>query len=85
MEENLIENRLSALLKPVSPRREFVEGLGNRIHDLRATVAHVPADTWKFILLMLAGFLSLSVLLVFAGRGLISLLSSREPKAAREA
>jgi hypothetical protein len=78
MEENHLENRLSQLLKPVSPRREFVQGLGNHIHSLRATVSQVRMNTWQMILLMLAGLLSLGVLLAFAGRGLFALLAGRK-------
>lgn len=78
MEESHLENKLSALLKPVSPRREFVQGLGKRMHSLRATVSQVQANTWKMILLMLAGLLSLGVLLALAGRGLFALLAGRK-------
>lgn len=78
MEESNLENRLSALLRPVSPRREFVQGLGNRIHSLRATVFQVRTNTWQMILLLLGGLLSLGVLLAFAGRGLYALLAGRK-------
>jgi hypothetical protein len=78
MEESNLENRLSALLRPVPPRREFVRGLGSRIRSLRATVSQARTRTWQTILLMLAGLLSLGVLLAFAGRGLYALLTVRK-------
>jgi hypothetical protein len=80
MEEkvNGLENRLARILRPVAPRKEFVRGLRSRIQLLRRNVTQVRTDTWQFILLVLAGFLSLGIMLAMAGRALYNLLGVRK-------
>lgn len=73
-----LEDKLAGMLRPVSPRKEFVRGLGSRIQSLRRTVARARADTWQFVLLVLAGILSLGVLLAMLGRVLYNLLGVRK-------
>ncbi len=75
---NGLEDKLAVTLRPIAPRKEFVHGLGNRIHRLRLSMQQAGAGTWKFILLMLAGILSLGLLLALVGRALYSLLSVRK-------
>lgn len=75
---NKLEDKLSVTLRPIAPRKEFVHGLGNRIQGLRRTMRQAGAGTWKFILLMLAGILSLGLLLALAGRALYNLLDVRK-------
>lgn len=75
---NGLEKKLSGTLRPVAPRTEFVRGLGRRIQSLRNTVVQARADTWQFVLLMLAGFLSLGVALAVLGRALFTLLGVRK-------
>jgi hypothetical protein len=74
-----LEDTLAGTLRPVAPRKEFVHGLGNRIQRLRSSVQHAGAGTWKFILLTLAGLLSLGVLLAFLGRMLFNLFATSDP------
>jgi hypothetical protein len=74
-----LEDTLAGTLRPVAPRKEFVRGLGTRIQRLRSSVQHAGAGTWKFILLMLAGMLSLGVLLALLGKALYNLFAARDP------
>ncbi|MEW6093545.1 MAG: hypothetical protein AB1531_06225 [Chloroflexota bacterium] len=80
---NGLEDKLSGVLRPIAPRREFVHGLGSHIHRLQQTVQQAGAGTWKFILLMLAGILSLGLLLALVGRALYNLLSVQRPRSER--
>ena len=75
---NGLEDKLSGVLRPIAQRREFVHGLGSHIHRLQQTMQQAGADTWKFILLMLAGILSIGLLLALVGRVLYNLLSGRK-------
>jgi hypothetical protein len=75
---NGLEDKLAGMLRPVAPRREFVRGLGSRIQSLRRTVTKARSDTWQFILLALAGILSIGVLVAVAGRALYNLLGVRK-------
>jgi hypothetical protein len=75
---NGLEDKLAGMLRPVAPRKAFVRGLGSRIQRLRRSVTQARSDTWQFILLTLAGVLSLGVLVAVAGRALYSLLGVRK-------
>ena len=68
-----MENRLSGTLKPVAPRREFVYGLGQRIQtgNRAEFVNHVA--NWHILAMMIAGLVSLAVLLAMLARALLSL------------
>ncbi len=72
--ETRLEQKLASTLRPVAARTEFVHGLGGRIQHLRSTVQRAGASTWKFILVMVAGLLSLGVLVTWVGRWLHHLL-----------
>jgi len=68
-----MEHRLSGALKPVAPRQEFVHGLGERIQagnrlDFVYTVAN-----WHVLAMLIAGFVSLAVLLAMVARALLAL------------
>lgn len=78
-----VENKLAGTLRPIAPRKEFVHGLGLRIRGLRKTIRHAGAGTWQFILLALAGFLSLGLLLAFIGRALYKLFEVRKQESER--
>jgi hypothetical protein len=68
-----MERRLSGALKPVTPRREFVHGLGQRIQiGNRATLENHVAN-WHILAVMIAGFVSLAVVLAMVVRALLSL------------
>jgi hypothetical protein len=62
---------LSGTLKPIAARREFVHGLGERIQTgSRATVENYVAN-WHILAAMIAGFVSLAVLLAMLARLLL--------------
>ena len=68
-----MENRLSGTLKPVTPRREFVHGLGQRIQaGSRIALVNYVAN-WHILALLIAGFVSLAVLLAMVARALLAL------------
>ena len=58
-----LENRLSGTLKPVAPRQEFVHGLGQRIQAGNQTSFVHTVANWPILALLIAGFVSLAVLL----------------------
>jgi hypothetical protein len=73
----LLEKQLSGALKPVTARREFVNGLGERIQaGHKATLANHVAN-WHILAAMIAGFISLSVLLAMLARALMRLLDRK--------
>jgi hypothetical protein len=73
-----LENKLAGMMRPVAPRKEFVRGLGSHIQNLRRNAMLASSNTWQFILLALAGILSLGVLVALAGRVLYNLLAGRK-------
>jgi hypothetical protein len=72
-----LENRLSGTLKPVAPRREFVNGLGQRIlaGSRTSLVNHVA--NWHILAMLVAGFLSLAVFLAMVTRALLVLYGKK--------
>jgi len=77
---NKLEARLEGALQPIAPRREFVRGLGSRLRGLRHTIRSAGTGTWQFILLALAGLLSLGLLLALVGRAIIGSLNIRQAR-----
>jgi hypothetical protein len=74
----ILEGRLSGALKPVAARREFVHGLGERIQTgQRATLAN-HVSNWHILAALIAGFVSLSVLLAMVARALIRLAERKQ-------
>jgi hypothetical protein len=68
-----MENRLSSALKPVAPRKEFVHGLGQRIQTgNQASIIHTVAN-WPILAVLIAGFVSLAVLVAMVARALLAL------------
>ena len=69
-----LENRLSGTLKPVAPRQEFLNGLNQRISQSKnrtMMVNHVA--NWHILAAIIAGFVSLAVLLAMVMRALLAL------------
>jgi hypothetical protein len=66
-----IENRLSGTLKPITPRREFVHGLGERIQSgsRAALVSYFTRD--HILVLLIAGLVSIAVFLAMLVRALL--------------
>jgi hypothetical protein len=72
-----LENRLSGLLRPVAPRKEFIHGLGHRIQrGNRATFVNHVAN-WHILAMLLAGMVSLAVFLAMVARALVSLVGKK--------
>lgn len=57
-----LENRLSGIMKPIAPRREFVNGLNRRIQTVPQPAIIDRVGHIHFTLLIIAGVLSLGVL-----------------------
>ena len=68
---SLMENRLSGTLKPVSARQEFVHGLGERIQTGNRTAFVNPAANWHLMAVVIAGLVSLAMLLAVVARAIL--------------
>ena len=72
-----LENRLSGVLRPIKPRKEFVHGVAHRIQmGTQATFVDRIAN-WHIIAMLIAGLISLAVFLAVVGRVLLSLLGKK--------
>jgi hypothetical protein len=72
-----LENRLSGVLKPIKPRKEFVHGVAQRIKTgTQATFVERIAN-WHVIAMLIAGVISMAVFLAVLGRVLLSLLGKK--------
>ncbi len=72
-----MENRLSGILKPIAPRREFVHGLGQRMQaGNRVSLVNQVAN-WHILAALIAGFISLAVLLAMVARALLALSAKK--------
>jgi hypothetical protein len=74
---SLMENRLSGTLKPVAPRQEFVQGLGQRIQAGNRTGFVYTVANWHILAVLIAAFVSLAVLLAMTMRALLALSGKR--------
>ncbi len=71
------EDRLAATLKPVTPPDEFVRGLREKLlAQIKATEPEKRLSTRQLALIMLAGLLSVVLLIVVSIRTIISLIMS---------
>jgi hypothetical protein len=68
-----LENQLSGILKPIAPRREFVHGLGTRMQVVNRVSLVNQVANWHILAALIAGFISLAVLLAMVARALLSL------------
>jgi hypothetical protein len=68
-----IESRLSSTLKAVSPRREFVHGLSQRFLGGSKVSLENRVASWHVLAALIAGFVSLAVLLAMVARALLAL------------
>ncbi len=72
-----LENQLAGVLKPVPPRKEFVNTLGNQIQTIhQPTIIHRLTNA-HFILILVAGILSIGALLILGLRTIFSLVNTR--------
>jgi hypothetical protein len=74
---NSLENRLSGTLKPIAPRREFVDGLGRRIQTGNQAAFVIHLTNWHMLAMLIAGFVSLAVFLAMLARALLSLTGKK--------
>jgi len=68
-----MEHQLSGALKPVAPRQEFVHGLGERIQAGNGSGLVYTVANWHILAMLIAGFVSLAVLLAMVARALLAL------------
>ncbi|MBN2388724.1 MAG: hypothetical protein JXB85_17030 [Anaerolineales bacterium] len=73
--EEVLEGRLENVLRPLAPRREFVDTLGHRIESRPPAIVNYL--DWRFLLFVLAGVLSMGVTLAVIARKLIALFEVR--------
>ncbi len=69
-----MENRLSGVLKPIKPSKEFVNEVAQRIQTNSTTTFVDRVAEWRLIAMLIAGFLSMAVFLAVLGRVLSTLL-----------
>ena len=68
-----LEKRLSGSLKPVAPPKDFVHDLGHRIQaGTRVSLVNHVAN-WHILALLIAGLISLAMLLALLARALLGL------------
>jgi hypothetical protein len=68
-----MEHRLTGALKPIAPRQEFVHGLGERIQAGNLSGFVYTVANWHILAMLVAGFVSLAVLLAMVARALLVL------------
>jgi hypothetical protein len=73
-----LENRLSGVLQPIKPRKEFVHGVAHRIQTgTHATFFMDRIANWHLLAMLIAGLVSLAVFLAVAGRAMVNLLGKK--------
>jgi len=73
-----LENRLSGVLRPIKPRKEFVHDVAHRIQTgTQATFLADRIANWHVLAMLIAGLISLAVFLAVAGRALMSLAEKK--------
>jgi hypothetical protein len=70
-----MEQRLSKVLKPVTPRKEFVHGVARRIQSAPRVVERIT--DWHLTAMLVAGLVSLALFLALVGKALLSLLGKK--------
>ncbi len=77
---DLVEKRLSGIFRPVPPRKEFVSGLSHRIQaGNRASLVNHLAS-WHFFAMLIAGLVSMVILVAVGIRALLELVEKRHPQ-----
>jgi hypothetical protein len=72
-----MENRLSGILQPVPPRKEFVRALSSHIQREDPETLIDQIKGWPVLAIVAAGLVSLAVLLAVGARALILLTRRR--------
>lgn len=74
-----LENRLSGILQPVPPRQEFVRALSSRIQREAPDTFIERMKGWPVLAMLVAGLVSLAILLAVSVRAWILLSRRRRP------
>jgi hypothetical protein len=72
---NSLENQLAGVFKPVPPRKEFVNTLGNQIQTIHQPAIIQRLTNTHYVLILLAGILSIGTLLIIGARAIFSLVN----------
>jgi hypothetical protein len=72
-----MEERLFGTLKPIAPRREFVRGLGQHILAGDPGISINQATDWSVLAALIAGLISLAILLAMVARALLALSTKK--------
>jgi hypothetical protein len=72
-----MEHRLSGVLRPIKPRKEFVHEVAQRIQTKTQTAFVDRVAEWHLAAMLIAGFISMAVFLAVLGRVLSSLLKRK--------
>jgi hypothetical protein len=75
-----VEKRLSGIFRPIPPRKEFVNGLSHRIQsgERASFVNHLAS--WHFFAMLIAGLVSLVILVAVGVRALLELIEKKHPQ-----
>jgi len=74
---NSMERRLSGVLRPIKPRKEFVYGVAKHIQSAPQTTFVERVTSWHVIAMILAGLVSLAVFLAVVWRALESIMGKK--------
>ena len=69
-----IESRLSGMMKPVKPNPAFVNNLRDRFHTVQRPAIIQRFNNLQFITILVAGILSVVVLVTMVAKFLVNLL-----------
>jgi hypothetical protein len=72
-----LEKRLSGVLKPIKPRKEFVHGVAHNLQTGTQTAFVDRIANWHLIAMLIAGLISMVVFLAVMWRVLLSLLGKK--------
>lgn len=72
-----LENRLSGVLRPIKPRKEFVHDVAHRIQTGTQAAFVERIANWHIFAMLIAGLISLAVFLAVVGGVLLSLLGKK--------
>ncbi|MGA2503730.1 MAG: hypothetical protein ABSG01_06525 [Anaerolineales bacterium] len=72
-----MENRLSGVLRPIKPRKEFVHEVAERIQTKSQTAFVDRVAEWHLVAMLIAGFVSMAVFLAVLGRVISSLIKKK--------
>ncbi len=75
-----VEKRLSGILRPIPPRKEFVSGLSHRIQAGNRTSIVNHLASWHFFAMLIAGLVSVVILVAVGVRALLELVERRRPQ-----